>query len=175
MHLSTRHLRGWAGSPSPNYRLLGHPPFPIHHPTKRTCSTSVTQPSENNILLVSFLPLASRTGDPKGSRYVRPAKTKVDKYCCNILSTSFGHLLTASVHKLFGQNRQSIQCSPRMDAKALEYTMPFQLTKTIRRDPYDAILPKPNAAQGKVIVITGAGTGIGAVCIVRSPLPRSTC
>lgn len=52
-----------------------------------------------------------------------------------------------------------------MDAKSLEYTIPFQLTKTIRRDPYGAIAPenKENSAVGKIILITGGGTGIGAV------------
>ena len=48
-----------------------------------------------------------------------------------------------------------------MDAESLEYTTPFQLTKKIRRDPYDAI--EASLATGKVIVITGGGTGIGAV------------
>ena len=45
------------------------------------------------------------------------------------------------------------------------YTSPFQLTKTTRRDPYEAISPElpANSQQGKIIVITGAGTGIGAV------------
>ncbi|KAJ5198268.1 short chain dehydrogenase-like protein [Penicillium cinerascens] len=51
-----------------------------------------------------------------------------------------------------------------MEAKSLEYTIPFQLTKTIRRDPYSAISPdnKQNSAVGKVVLITGGGTGIGA-------------
>lgn len=55
-----------------------------------------------------------------------------------------------------------------MDAKSLEYTIPFQLTKTIRRDPYFAISPENgrNSAAGKIIVITGGGTGIGAVSIL---------
>jgi len=50
-----------------------------------------------------------------------------------------------------------------MDAESLQYTIPFQLTKKIRRDPYDAI--KDISATGKIIVITGGGTGIGAVSI----------
>lgn len=51
--------------------------------------------------------------------------------------------------------------------ESLDYTIPFQLTKTIRRDPYDAISPtKPElSAAGKVIIITGGGTGLGAVCL----------
>jgi hypothetical protein len=54
----------------------------------------------------------------------------------------------------------------------LEYTTPFQLTKTIRRDPYAALSPtKPsNSAQGKIVVITGGGTGLGAVGL--NPLVR---
>ena len=51
------------------------------------------------------------------------------------------------------------------DDSTLTYTIPFQLTKTIRRDPYDAISPdkKELSANGKIIVITGGGSGIGAV------------
>ncbi|TIA77071.1 NAD(P)-binding protein [Aureobasidium pullulans] len=48
-----------------------------------------------------------------------------------------------------------------MDANA--YTIPFQFTKSLRRDVYPAINPKNpelNAA-GKVVLITGAGGGIG--------------
>ncbi|CAD0031424.1 unnamed protein product [Aureobasidium pullulans] len=48
-----------------------------------------------------------------------------------------------------------------MDANA--YTIPFQFTKSLRRDVYPAIDPKNpelNAA-GKVVLITGAGGGIG--------------
>lgn len=52
-----------------------------------------------------------------------------------------------------------------MADETLEYTTPFQLTKTIRRDPYGAISPtNPElSAAGKIIVITGGGTGLGAV------------
>ncbi|KAK5058537.1 hypothetical protein LTR84_010800 [Exophiala bonariae] len=51
-----------------------------------------------------------------------------------------------------------------MADETLEYTTPFQLTKTIRRDPYDAISPtNPElSAAGKVIIITGGGSGLGA-------------
>ena len=54
-----------------------------------------------------------------------------------------------------------------MEPDSLAYTKPFQLTKTIRRDPYDALSPsKPeNSAAGKIILITGGGTGLGAVCL----------
>ena len=54
-----------------------------------------------------------------------------------------------------------------MDAKCLEYTIPFQLTKEIRRDPYDGLLLDKNhlSAAGKIIRITGGGTGIGAVSV----------
>jgi hypothetical protein len=45
------------------------------------------------------------------------------------------------------------------------YTYPFQFTKTMHRQPYDDILPsKPsNSQKGKIVIITGAYGGIGAV------------
>jgi NADPH:quinone reductase-like Zn-dependent oxidoreductase len=50
-----------------------------------------------------------------------------------------------------------------MDTNA--FTAPFQLTKNLRRDIYDAIDPKnPELkAAGKTILITGATGGIGGV------------
>jgi len=44
------------------------------------------------------------------------------------------------------------------------YTTPFNATKTSHRDPYPALSPsKPENAQGgKLIIITGGGSGIGA-------------
>lgn len=47
------------------------------------------------------------------------------------------------------------------------YTYPFQLTKTLHRDPYDDLLPTnpENSQKGKIVIITGAYGGIGAVCI----------
>jgi hypothetical protein len=44
------------------------------------------------------------------------------------------------------------------------FTKPYQLTKTIRRSPYPAISPEnpSNSQTGKLIVITGGGTGLGA-------------
>lgn len=43
------------------------------------------------------------------------------------------------------------------------YTKPFQLTKTMRRGLYPAIDPKKPelSAAGKVVIITGAGGGLG--------------
>ena len=45
------------------------------------------------------------------------------------------------------------------------FTSPFQLTKSMHRDLYPAIEPTNPAlsAKGKVIIITGAGGGLGAV------------
>lgn len=44
------------------------------------------------------------------------------------------------------------------------YTLPFMATKTPHRDPYEAILPTnpANSQKGKVIIITGGSSGIGA-------------
>lgn len=46
-----------------------------------------------------------------------------------------------------------------------KFTRPFQLTQTIHRDPYfDISADNPaNSKKGQIIVITGGGTGIGAV------------
>jgi len=45
------------------------------------------------------------------------------------------------------------------------FTLPYQLTKSMHRDLYPAIEPTNPAlsAKGKVIVVTGAGGGLGAV------------
>ncbi|KAH6673431.1 hypothetical protein B0J14DRAFT_666817 [Halenospora varia] len=44
------------------------------------------------------------------------------------------------------------------------YSRPFCLTKTMRRKPYPAISPdaQENSQSGKIILITGGGSGIGA-------------
>ncbi|KAM0191776.1 hypothetical protein ACHAPC_002088 [Botrytis cinerea] len=54
--------------------------------------------------------------------------------------------------------------SQEIDIDPNAYTLPFSLTKTIRRDPYPAILPSnpSNSQAGKIILITGGGTGIGS-------------
>jgi len=53
--------------------------------------------------------------------------------------------------------------SSQLDPDA--YTTPFLVTNTSHRDPYPAISPsKPeNSQEGKIIIITGGGAGIGAV------------
>ena len=45
------------------------------------------------------------------------------------------------------------------------FTTPFQLTKSMHRDVYPAIDPGNPAlsAKNKVVIITGAGGGLGAV------------
>ena len=47
------------------------------------------------------------------------------------------------------------------------FTSPFQLTKSMPRDVYPAIAPTNPAlsAKGKVVIITGAGGGLGAVSL----------
>ena len=54
---------------------------------------------------------------------------------------------------------------------SLAYTMPFQLTKKINRDVYDYLSPenKENQQNGKIILVTGGGSGIGAVCHALEP------
>ncbi len=48
---------------------------------------------------------------------------------------------------------------------SLRFTLPFQLTRTVHRQPYDRILPykEENKQAGRIILITGGGSGIGAV------------
>jgi FlaA1/EpsC-like NDP-sugar epimerase len=48
-----------------------------------------------------------------------------------------------------------------------QYTYPFQLTKIMHREPYDELLPSKasNSQKRKIVIITGAYGGIGAVCI----------
>jgi hypothetical protein len=48
---------------------------------------------------------------------------------------------------------------------SLGFTLPFQLTKKIHRKVPDMLQAerKENSQQGKIVVITGGGTGIGAV------------
>lgn len=50
---------------------------------------------------------------------------------------------------------------------ALTYTLPFQLTKKLHRTVPDNLRPdSPDLdASGKIVVITGGGSGIGAVSI----------
>ena len=46
---------------------------------------------------------------------------------------------------------------------SLAFTLPLQLTKTIRRQVYDTVSPEnpANSQAGKIVVITGGGSGIG--------------
>jgi hypothetical protein len=48
---------------------------------------------------------------------------------------------------------------------SLGFTLPFQLTKKIHRKVPDILQPEraENSQRGKIVVITGGGTGIGAV------------
>ena len=55
------------------------------------------------------------------------------------------------------------------------FTSPYQLTKSMHRDLYPAIEPSNPAlsAKGKVIMITGAGGGLGAVSRAPSKYDQS--
>lgn len=55
-----------------------------------------------------------------------------------------------------------------------QFTTPFMVTKTKHRDPYPAILPAnpSNSQKGKIIIITGASGGIGAVSSLYSLNPH---
>jgi hypothetical protein len=46
-----------------------------------------------------------------------------------------------------------------------QFTTPFMATQTKRRDPYPAVDPSnpSNSQKGRIIIITGASGGIGAV------------
>lgn len=50
---------------------------------------------------------------------------------------------------------------------SLGYTLPFQLTKKIHRKVPAQLSPEleENFQRGKIVVITGGGTGIGAVAV----------
>lgn len=58
---------------------------------------------------------------------------------------------------------------------SLEFTLPFQITKKIHRDVPPELSPElpENSAKGKIIVITGGGSGIGAVSSFFALNPRS--
>jgi hypothetical protein len=80
---------------------------------------------------------------------------------------TFLHLLLKLLIKVFELFSQSYDLE---DAKASmadydrdAFSTPFQLTKTMHRSPYELILPeKPaNSQKGEIIVITGAGQGLG--------------
>ena len=47
------------------------------------------------------------------------------------------------------------------------FTSPYQLTKSMHRDLYPAVEPTNPAlsVKGKVVIITGAGGGLGAVSL----------
>lgn len=49
------------------------------------------------------------------------------------------------------------------------FTSPYQLTKSMQRDVYPAIDPtNPKlSAKGKVVLITGAGGGLGNVSLIH--------
>jgi hypothetical protein len=55
------------------------------------------------------------------------------------------------------------------------WTQALQFTQTVHRNLYPAIEPSSNKirciAQGKIVIVTGAGTGFGAVsCDLQSSL-----
>ena len=51
------------------------------------------------------------------------------------------------------------------------FTLPYQLTEKVQRDLYPSVDPKSSSlsAKGKVIIITGAGGGLGAVSQLAGP------
>jgi len=57
-----------------------------------------------------------------------------------------------------------------------QFSTPFLLTPTLHRDPYPAILPTnpANSQKGKIIIITGASSGIGAAAAKVWTLANAT-
>lgn len=55
-----------------------------------------------------------------------------------------------------------------------QFTTPFAITKTTHRDPYPAISPTnpSNSQSGKIIIITGASSGLGEVSPLDSHIKR---
>ena len=68
-------------------------------------------------------------------------------------------------------NQQQLTSNDKMAARQIldvnMFTSPYQLTKSMPRDVYPAIAPTNPAlsAKGKVVIITGAGGGLGAVSL----------
>jgi FlaA1/EpsC-like NDP-sugar epimerase len=87
--------------------------------------------------------------------------------CCPVI-TCLITATTAVTTSPYEPPSPRIICSIANMAQQLDpdqYTYPFQLTKTIHRDPYDELLPsKPsNSQEGKIVIVTGAYGGIGSV------------
>ncbi len=81
---------------------------------------------------------------------------------------AFSNTLLLFVHQPSHNCRQYSSSNSIMADQTLDvnmFTSPFQLTKSMYRDLYPAIEPTNPAlsAKGKVVIITGAGGGLGAV------------
>jgi len=83
------------------------------------------------------------------------------------------HLQSNHTYYLHLASRPAITMFRDRSDPSLTYTLPFQLTKKIHRTVPDNLQPedKDLHAGGKIVVITGGGTGIGAVS-GRKTLPR---
>ena len=79
------------------------------------------------------------------------------------------HLIEFDI-KIFFQffpTRSKVIMSTDRSDPSMELTVPFSLTKTIHRQVPDSLQPEKheNRQDGKIVVITGGGTGIGAVSL----------
>ncbi len=86
------------------------------------------------------------------------------------IPTVYANFQVESPNSYSTKQRLRTQITMAQEIDPNKFSFPFLATKTLRRDPYPAILPSnpANSQKGKIIIITGGSSGIGAVS--RLPL-----